>query len=575
MPADAYRRARKLLNDRPHAVMMARILGTVHSLLILGLLIVAGLLAALLATQGEARLPTAKLASMPLWILSRETGTDQDITVFDNTGLFPMVAANLSSDNPIHRHAAKLLLRVLRVVRTLMNNFGALTSLLAVASGLLLLLCLIAQYQRSILAETVCEVATSFRRQIHRQMYRLGQSALPTEGTGPIVNLMTREVNDVRDGMFAELDKSYRLPVLAVGLGAIALFLSPVLTMFLASLVGLVWYAATIMHRDARLVSDAAMRDAAIYLCLLHEDLGLLRTVRVYGMENIDKQRFDEHLERYREADARRIQTEGSLNPSTGLLYGASIIVAISLLTYSVGVTHRIGPATALMLAASLSGLVPLALEWLAMRRAVRLANQSAQGIFEFLERRPELQQQGGAQFLPPIRDRITFENVTLESASGRILLDGVSAEIPAGSRTAIMSLDEDAKHAMVCLLPRLIDPKVGRVRIDGHDLRDVTLESIRAQVATVLQADLVFTDSVKMNIGLGDPSIELPRIIEAAKVAHAHNFIQNLPHGYDTIIGPLSHYPRARRAVSDRPGSRLPARPLDPDHRRAERPTR
>ncbi len=177
------------------------------------------------------------------------------------------------------------------------------------------------------------------------------------------------------------------------------------------------------------------------------------------------------------------------------------------------------------------------------MRKAIRQANRSAAGIFEFLERKPELHQHGGAQFLPPLRDRITLENVTLESRSGRVLLEGVSAEFPVGSKTAIMSLDEDAKHALVCLIPRLIDPKVGRVRIDGHDLRDVTLESIRAQVATVLQADLVFTDSVIMNIGLGDPSFELPRIIEAAKVAHAHNFIQDLPHGYDTIIGPLGHY--------------------------------
>ena len=78
---------------------------------------------------------------------------------------------------------------------------------------------------------------------------------------------------------------------------------------------------------------------------------------------------------------------------------------------------------------------------------------------------------------------------------------------------------------------------------IDGHDLRDVTLDSVRAQVATVLQADLVFTDSVLVNIGLGDPMNTLPRIIEAAKMAHAHHFIQDLPHGYDTTIGPLGHY--------------------------------
>ena len=95
----------------------------------------------------------------------------------------------------------------------------------------------------------------------------------------------------------------------------------------------------------------------------------------------------------------------------------------------------------------------------------------------------------------------------------------------------------------MACLIPRLIDPTSGRVRIDGHDLREVTLESIRAQVCTVLQADLVFTDSVLVNIGMGDPINGLPRVIEAAKLAHAHQFIQDLPHGYDTIIGPLGHF--------------------------------
>ena len=80
---------------------------------------------------------------------------------------------------------------------------------------------------------------------------------------------------------------------------------------------------------------------------------------------------------------------------------------------------------------------------------------------------------------------------------------------------------------------------------LDGHDLRDVTLESVRAQVGTVLQADLIFTDSVLVNIGMGDPFNALPRVIEAAKLAHAHQFIQDLPHGYDTIIGPLGHYLR------------------------------
>jgi ABC-type multidrug transport system fused ATPase/permease subunit len=265
--------------------------------------------------------------------------------------------------------------------------------------------------------------------------------------------------------------------------------------------------------------------------------------VRVFGMEKVDNERFDEHLERFREADVRRMKTEGRMNPTLWLLYGGALALAVGLLGYNVVSSRRIAPASALLMGSALGGLWFPLQRWLNMRKSIRQANRSAGAIFEFLDRKPELQQQGGAQFLAPMHQRISFENVSLESHSGRVLLEGVSAEFPSGSRSAIMSLDEDAKHAMVCLIPRLIDPKSGRVRIDGQDLREVTLESIRAQVATVLQADLVFTDSVTMNIGLGDPSYEMPRIIEAAKVAHAHAFIQDLPHGYDTIIGPLGHY--------------------------------
>jgi len=569
MQADAYWRARKLLSASPRSLAITRIMGVVNSLLILALVVVAGLFTALLDRQGQAQVPYQELMtefdlSQPMsaeahppgeakppargrgrddWLLSRAKGFNGELVLFEDSGLLPLVTSNLRSAYPPHRWGAVAVRSLLRIVPTFRNNLGALTTLLAIALALILVLCLSGQYRRGVLSEAASDVATALRRQIHRQMYRLGQSSLPTEGTGPVVNVLTREVNDIRDGLFAELDQAYRMPVLAAGLVLFLFFLSPVVTLFLASLGGLTLLTARAMNRDARLASDAAMRDAAVQLCLLHEDIGLIRTVRIFGMENVDKERFDEHLERFREADVRRIKTEGRLNPTIGLLYGVAIILAVGLLGYSVMVSHRLSPASALVLFVSLVGITYPTLEWLRMRKAIRQANRSAGTVFEFIERKPELQQPVGAQFLSPLHDRITFENVTLESRSGRVLLDGVSVVMPAGTRTAIMGLDEDAKHALVCLIPRLIDPKIGRVRVDGHDLRDVTLESIRAQVATVLQADLVFTDSVLVNIGLGDESYELPRIIEAAKVAHAHHFIQDLPHGYDTVIGPLGHY--------------------------------
>src|SRR5947209_11760336 len=119
MHADAYLRARKLISHGPRTLALARLLGTLQSLLILALLAVGGLLVSLLASQGEARLPVSQLESLPSWVQARATGIDQGVRVFDDSGLFPLVAGNLSSPNGLHRRGAALLLRTIRVVPTL------------------------------------------------------------------------------------------------------------------------------------------------------------------------------------------------------------------------------------------------------------------------------------------------------------------------------------------------------------------------------------------------------------------------------------------------------------------------
>jgi ATP-binding cassette subfamily B protein len=518
MQAEGYHRARKLLTSRGDYVA-ARVLGFVQSLLLVVLLGISALFVAVLASRGEARFPFRALGHS--WVISRTTGEDARNTVFRDSGVFPLT----------------------RILPSLQSNLGALATLLGMGLACILLIAVVAIWRRKVMARAATQIAATIRRQIHRQMYRLGQSSLPTEGVGPVINLWTREVNDIRDGVMADLDATPRLHVLAGGLLIIALLVSPILTVFLASLGILVWLIARLLDRDARQANEIALRDASVQLCLLHEDLGLLRTVRVYGVGEYDRQRFDEHLDRYEHADTRRIVTSMPLNPSTGLLYGAGAAIALGLLGYNVIVNEQITFASMLILLVSLAALAFPVAEWLRMRKATRVANRSARGVFEFLERRPELHQNVGAHFLNALKDQITIENVELESRSGRRLLEGVSLEIPAGARTAIMGDDDDSKLALACLIPRLLDPRAGRILIDGHDLRDVTVDSVRAQVATVLQADLVFTDTVLVNIGLGDPMNTLPRIIEAAKVAHAHHFIQDLPHGYDTMIGPLGHY--------------------------------
>jgi ABC-type multidrug transport system fused ATPase/permease subunit len=542
MQAIAYHRARHLLGY-PRGVVIARILGTVESLLIVALLGVIGLFVALIASRGEGRFPAGRIDRLPEWVKPHRVGSERDFYLYDDTGIWPLIPDSYNSPNLVHQFGAQVLIRLIQIVPTLRNNLGALCTLIAMGLILLILIEIVSIWRRAVVARAATDVATALRKQIHRQMYRLGQSSLPTEGVGPVINLWTREVNDIRDGLFADLDQTPRVHVLAAGLLLVALLVSPILTIFLASVGLLVWLTARRMERDARLASDAAVRDASVQLVLLHEDLGLLRTVRVYSVGEYDRERFDEHLERFQGADYRRMVTGGRLSPSTVLLFGAALSVALGLLGYNVLITKQIAIGTMLILFVALTGLAYPIMEWIRLRRTLRQANRSANAVFEFLERKPELHQDVRAHFLEPPKEQIALEHVTLESRSGRVLLDDVTVEIPARARTAILGRQDDSKLALACLIPRLIDPKSGRVLVDGRDLREATLDSIRAQVATVLQADLVFTDSVLVNIGLGDPINTLPRVIEAAKVTHAHHFIQDLPHGYDTVIGPLGHY--------------------------------
>jgi len=540
MSAVAFERARKLWSPRRGAVVQARLLGAVYALLVLTIFALGGLLAALATsprTVAKADTDPGSGAGV-----SRPSTDRAGRNLPENTGLTTIIAANESSRSATHRIAARLVAFASRVVPPLRNNSGALAVLLASALAVAVALSLAAQVRRSAVAAASHEVAIALRRQIHRQMYRLGESSLPTDGTGPILNLFTREVNDVADGVVADLYALPQVPILFAGLLLATLGISWTASVFLVMLGVSVAISLRVLNRSSEMASVVATREAALQLCLLQEDFGLIRTVRVHGMENVDKQRFDDHLEAFGEAEIRRVVHEPKISPTSALVIAVAVILASGFLAANV-VLVGLSPAASLMLALAVPAMVRPTMDWLDYRRALAQADRSAGDIFGYLERKPELHQAGGAMFMPPIREKISFENVTLESRSGRTLLNGLTVEIPAGKKTSIMGLDDDPKHALVCLIPRLIDPKVGRVRIDGVDLRDATLESVRAQVATVLQTDLVFSDTVLANIALGDPSYDLPRVIQAAKVAHAHHFIAELPLGYDTPIGPLGEY--------------------------------
>jgi ATP-binding cassette, subfamily B, bacterial len=179
----------------------------------------------------------------------------------------------------------------------------------------------------------------------------------------------------------------------------------------------------------------------------------------------------------------------------------------------------------------------------------------SARRVIEVLEAEPEVKDRPGAHPLPPVKGFIRLEAVTFGYERNRAVLEDISLEVQPGNTIAIVGVTGAGKTTLVSLIPRFFDPWKGRVTIDGHDLRDVQLKSLRQQVGIVLQESFLFPITIAENIAYGRPDASPEQIEQAARAANAHKFIELLPAGYDTVIGErggtLSGGERQRLAIA------------------------
>jgi ABC-type multidrug transport system fused ATPase/permease subunit len=304
----------------------------------------------------------------------------------------------------------------------------------------------------------------------------------------------------------------------------------------------LVWLIGGQIAAYFRHQGRLATNQASEHLTIMRESLMLMRLVKCYLMEQFNQNRVERQLSRYARVQMIRFRGEAVYQPLLVLLG----LLGTLLLLFVAGTLVLTGHLTVASLVALSTAMVSLyqpVARWLEARRLIRRGRDAAENVFKFLERRGEVGQVVGAEFLPPLSHQIEFDNVSLrEPGSGRMLLEEVSLTIPAGKRVGLIGADDLEKHALVYLIPRLLDPTTGEIRLDQHNLRWVTLDSLRAQIGIVLMHNLVFHDTVANNIGCGDNAYTLGQIIDAAKTAHAHHFIQKLPKGYETPIGELGH---------------------------------
>jgi subfamily B ATP-binding cassette protein MsbA len=296
---------------------------------------------------------------------------------------------------------------------------------------------------------------------------------------------------------------------------------------------------AIVVGRLGQRIKKAARRSqerAAGLASLIEETLLARRIVQAFGAEKYESGRFHERQRRMLREDFRIARTVAVSSPLIELVSGvfgaALIIYAGSLIRSGVvdGKNVFVVVATLFVAFTNIRRLGQL-------NNAVQQALASARRIFEMLDAPNKIMDRPDAPDLPLFRSELRLENVSYTYGRGPVLR-GISLTIGAGETHALVGGSGAGKSTLASLLPRFIDPTEGRVLVDGHDLRDVSLASIRQQIAYVSQDTHLFDDSVVANIAYGRSDVTEEQIRAAARAAHAEEFIERLPEGYQTPLG-------------------------------------
>ncbi len=433
--------------------------------------------------------------------------------------------------------AVKNIILQLRLGDLLLKKDMEMLFLLPIAIILLFLLKGIFDYGQAYLMNFVgLRVVADIRQKLYDHLQGLSLSYFTRTPTGVLISRITNDVNLVQGSVSNAITGLIKDSVTILGLTAVVFYRDWKLGILAFIIFPIAIIPIKEFGKRLRKFSRKGLQRMGSLTSFLHETITGNRIVKAFNMEEYEKRRFSEENERYFKIFLKRVKIRALSHPLMELLGGVGIAIIIWVGGYSV-VKGDMTPGTffsfmtaLLMLYAPVRNLNKVNLE-------VQEGLAAATRIFELLDTTPEVKEEKGALPLPPISKGIEFKEVTFKYDSEPVL-KSISLHIRAGEIIAIVGMSGAGKTSLVNLLPRFYDVEEGQILIDGLDIRKVTLKSLREQIGLVTQQTILFNDTVKNNIAYGDLSRSDEEIVEAAKAANAHPFIQRLPQGYDTIIG-------------------------------------
>ena len=313
--------------------------------------------------------------------------------------------------------------------------------------------------------------------------------------------------------------------------------------------------ALVTIGRKMRKRSSRAQERMADVTSILQETIVGARIVKAFGMERYESGRFGEANEDYYRAFVRLRRVSAAARPVSEY---AIVLVAVSMLWYGgreIFVSHSLAPQQFfLFVTALLSTISPLK-SLSDVNANVQQGISAAERVFDLLDTPSTLVDAPGARAVTGVDDVIRYEHVTFAYAGGEPVLHDVSFELKRGEVVALVGSSGAGKSTAMDLLARFHDPTGGRISWDGADLRDLRLGSLRGQLGIVTQETILFHDTVRNNIAYGRLEASDEEIRDAARAAFAHDWIERMPQGYDTVVGErgtrLSGGERQRLAIA------------------------
>jgi subfamily B ATP-binding cassette protein MsbA len=379
------------------------------------------------------------------------------------------------------------------------------------------------------------------RNEVYRHLHTLSLGYFTSERTGNLISRITNDVNIINTGISATFLNLVREPLLIVVFLMIAISINWRLTLISLLVLPFALYFISKLglrlHKESR-ISQERMADIT---SVLQETISGIKVVKAFGMEEFENKKFQTQTWRYFKSLLKITRIRNLASPITEFL---SVVAGVVIIWYGGMQVLELGTMRAsefLTFLIAIFQIMPPVKELTSVNNRIQESTSAAKRVFEILDIEPDIKEAPNAIELKEFKDEIVFENVWFSyngTKNGDFILKGINLKVKKGEILAIVGPSGAGKSTLVDLIPRFYDPTEGRILIDGIDLRMIKIKSLRDKIGIVTQETILFNDTIRNNIAYGLEDCPIDKIIEVAKAANAHDFIMQLPNGYDTVIG-------------------------------------